>query len=77
MATVNIPINNSTWTEVLSGEGFVISGLATHYAFNTSATITDFFVVPANGQVNGAFGAILYAKSPTSATATVASSPSA
>ena len=75
MATAYVEINNTTWTQVLDGEGFAICGVPVQYAFNTTATITEFFTADAGVQVNSASGQILYAKSPLQDTLKVAVSP--
>lgn len=75
MATSTIGINDTTWTEVLDGEGFVICSAGVLYSFHATAP-TDSFFVEGGSQVNGASGQILWAKS-ISATAGVSSNPSA
>lgn len=59
---MKISTNKDTWTEVLNGAGFVISGKKTSYVFDTSLD-ADAFTVNPNNQVNGVVGRILYAKS--------------
>ena len=75
MATSTIAINSSTWTQVLSGEGFAICSAMVRYSFHATAPAASFEVKGGN-QVNGATGQILWAKS-IGATAGVSSSPSA
>ncbi len=62
MATTTITIDETTWTEVLDGEGFVICAAGVHYSFHATAP-TDSFFVRGSGQVNGIFGQKLWAKS--------------
>jgi len=62
MATIEVEINNTTFTQVLDGEGFAICDSEALYAFgDTSPTVAGFRVNPAN-QVNGKDGHILWSK---------------
>ena len=62
MATTTIAINDTTWTEVLDGEGFVICQAGANYSFHDTAP-TDSFFVEGGHQVNGTTGEKLWAKS--------------
>ena len=62
MATSLITVNDTTWTQVLSGEGFAICGSALLYSFHATAPVAS-FPVPGGEQVNGAVDQILWAKS--------------
>jgi len=59
---MKINTNNVSWTQVLSGAGFVISKQKIRYNFDTQLD-TDSFIILPNNQVNGLDGKILYAKS--------------
>lgn len=63
MATTSIQINDTTWTEVLDGEGFVVAPAHVQYSFNSTDAITDFFQVPKKEPVHGTDGQKLYARS--------------
>ncbi len=62
MATTTIGINDTTWTQVLDGEGFVICSAGAFYSFHATAP-TDKFFVEGGNQINGAVGQVLWAKS--------------
>lgn len=62
MATTIVTINESTWTEVLDGAGFVICSAGAHYSFHATAPAASFFIEGGN-QVNGIAGQKLWAKS--------------
>ncbi len=72
MATTTIAINNTTWTEVLDGGGFVICSAGAYYSFHATAP-TDSFFIGGGDQINGISGQKLWAKS-IGATAGVSSS---
>ncbi len=72
MATTTIGINDTTWTQVLDGDGFVICAAGVYYSFHATAP-TDSFFIDGGDQVNGTTGQILWAKS-IGATAGVSSS---
>lgn len=73
MATTTVSINDTTWTEVLNGEGFVICSASVIYSFHATAP-TDSFPVDGGNQVNGISGQKLWAKS-LSGTTGVSSNP--
>ena len=74
MATTTVTINDTTWTEVLDGEGFVLCSAGVFYSFHATAPTGSFFVEGKN-QVNGISGQKLWAKS-IGGDAGVSSSPS-
>ena len=75
MATTTVAINDTTWTEVLDGAGFVICSAGALYSFHATAPTDQFFIEGGN-QVNGIAGQKLWAKS-IGATAGVSSNPEA
>ena len=62
MATTTVTVNDSTWTQVLDGEGFAICGASVLYSFHATAPTVG-FPIDGGNQVNGAAGEILWAKS--------------
>ena len=61
-----IEINNTSYTQVLDGAGFVTSEVENKYAFTDDATPPtdeDSFTRNPRDQVNGSNGKILWAKS--------------
>lgn len=59
-----VPVNNTTYTEVLDGAGFCISDNEIKYAFGaTTPTDDDSFILNPRSQVNSAVGKKLWAKS--------------
>ena len=63
MATIKIEVNKTTWTEVLSGNGFVFSNFEIEYSFSDAAPTEDGFTISPGNQVTGTTGQTLWAKS--------------
>ena len=62
MATTEILLNNSTYTEVLDGEGFVYSAQELEYQFSPLQPTGRGFRIFARNQINGALGQKLWAR---------------
>lgn len=64
MQTAQIELTTGTWTEVLNGEGFVVTETATRFLFADASPADDEigFYIPERSQVSGDANSILWAK---------------